>query len=290
MHGRTARKINLLMIAVSLPLLLIMAWRWQQTDYSVPAWIVTSSTDRRIPIYSVETPEKKIAISFDAAWGADKTPVLLDILDEYNVKTTFFLVSFWVEKYPEMTQEIVRRGHELGMHSSTHPDFTALSKEQMRRELRHNYETIVRVSGFKPRLFRPPFGAYNNRVIEVVEDEEGFITIQWSVDSLDWKNVTADDIVHRVLSNIKPGDIVLFHNNAEETPRALPRILKSLKDDGYQIVPISQLIYKDNYRIDHQGRQIPLPRGRIPSRTEDDASFFVPDSSGLHRQLTYIYQ
>lgn len=263
--GQMQRRWNLIIIAAAIPLLLIAAWWHPSFVDSVPAWLSVSASDRRIPIYSVDTPDKRVAISFDAAWGADKTPVLLDILDEYKVKTTFFLVSFWVEKYPEVTQEIVRRGHELGMHSATHPDFTALSKEQMHRELRNNYETIVRVSGFKPHLFRPPFGAYNNRVIEVVEDEEGFVTIQWSVDSLDWKDVTADDIAQRVLGNIKPGDIVLFHNNAEETPRALPRILETLQKDGYQIVPISQLIYKDNYRIDHQGRQVPLPKGRLPS-------------------------
>lgn len=259
-----SRRLINLAITCALPLLILAIWA-RPVTVSLPVWLAAGSGERRIPIYSVETTGKKVAISFDAAWGADKTPLILDILDEYNVKTTFFLVSFWVEKYPEMTQEIVRRGHELGLHSATHPDFTALSKEQMHRELRNNYETIVRVSGFKPTLFRPPFGAYNNRVLEVVEDEEGFITIQWSVDSLDWKNVTADDIVQRVLGQIGPGDIVLFHNNAEATPAALPRILASLQKDGYQIVPVSQLIHKGNYRVDHRGRQYPVPGGRSPA-------------------------
>ncbi|HEY8449075.1 MAG TPA: polysaccharide deacetylase family protein [Bacillota bacterium] len=252
------RRYNLLLIAALVPILLATVWWQAPTAEDGPVLPAAAASGRRLPIYSVETPGKTVAISFDAAWGADKTPVLLDILDQFGVKTTFFLVSFWVEDYPDMAREIVRRGHELGLHSATHPDFTTLSKEQIQQELRHNYETIVRVTGFRPKLFRPPFGAYNNRVIETVEDEEGFITIQWSVDSLDWKNVSADFIVQRVLGAIRPGDIVLFHNNAEATPAALPRILERLQADGYAVVPISQLIYKENYRIDHTGRQIPL--------------------------------
>lgn len=282
MPSLSRRAKNLLIILAAIPLLVMASWWRPELVDSVPALYTTAGGDRRIPIYSVETPEKKVAISFDAAWGADKTPILLDILDRYNVKTTFFLVSFWVERYPELTQEIVRRGHEIGMHSATHPDFTALTKEQMHRELRHNFETIVRVSGFRPFLFRPPFGAYNNRVIEVVEDEEGFVTIQWSVDSLDWKDVTPDDIVQRVLGSIGPGDIVLFHNNAEATPEALPRILESLQTDGYQIVPVSQLIYRDNYRIDHRGRQIPLSKRRNPSGAEEDTALIMPHRDGGH--------
>lgn len=254
------RRRNLWLIGTALPLLLAFIWGGFSLDRlaeSLPAAAVTST--RRLPIYSVQTTERKVAISFDAAWGADHTETLLDILDEYKVKTTFFLVTFWVEKYPEMARKIVARGHEIGMHSSTHPDFTALSAEQMRRELTQNHETIRQITGFNSKLFRPPFGAYDNRVIEVVEDELNFITIQWSVDSLDWKDVTADYIAQRVLGQIEPGDIVLFHNNAAATPAALPAILDRLQADDYEIVPVSKLILHDNYRINHEGKQVPMP-------------------------------
>lgn len=224
------------------------------------AALSAAASERRIPIYSVETTEPRVAISFDAAWGADRTEAILDILDRYGVKTTFFLVTFWVERYPDMAREIVARGHEIGMHSTSHPDMTALSRAQMRRELEENHRVIREITGFDARLFRPPFGAYNNTLIEVVEDELGFKTIQWSVDSLDWKDVDAAFIERRVLDRIGPGDIVLFHNNAEATPQALPRILERLQADGYEIVPISRLIYWDNYLINHEGRQVPLGR------------------------------
>lgn len=251
---------GLLIIAVMVPLLVVGYWAWpaiQARMERVMRVVAMGAAPRRLPIYSVGTREKKAAISFDAAWGADKTRTILDILDEYDIKTTFFLVTFWVEKYPDEAREIVARGHEIGLHSSTHPDFTALTNAAMREELTENHRVIKEITGVEPRLFRPPFGAYNDRVLSVVEDELGYLTIQWSVDSLDWRDVTPDDITRRILSRIHPGAIVLFHNNAESTPAALPRILSTLQADGWRIVPISQLLHQGPYTIDHEGRQIP---------------------------------
>lgn len=262
-HAGQRRRRNWLVIGLALPVLAAAALGRLPLPPGVSGAVAVLSqaaSDRRIPIYSVETTEPRVAISFDAAWGADRTEAILDILDRHGVKTTFFLVTFWVERYPEMAREIVARGHEIGMHSTSHPDMTALSKAQMRDELEENHRAIKEITGFDARLFRPPFGAYSNALIEVVEDELGFKTIQWSVDSLDWKDVDAAFIERRILDNVGPGDIVLFHNNAEATPQALPRILAELQADGYEIVPISQLIYWDNYRINHEGRQVPLGR------------------------------
>lgn len=211
--------------------------------------------EKKLPIYSVGTEEKKVAISFDAAWGNDHTVPILDILDRYGVKTTFFLVKFWAEKYPEDVKEIYARGHEVENHSSTHPDMTTLSVEQMQNELAGASDVIEALTGEKPKLFRPPFGAYNNRVIETVE-EAGYKVIQWSVDSLDWKDLTADEIVERVRKRIEPGSIVLFHNHALHVEEYLPRILEGLQAEGYQVVPIGELIYWENYRIDNTGKQI----------------------------------
>ncbi|MEX2355981.1 MAG: polysaccharide deacetylase family protein [Thermaerobacterales bacterium] len=215
------------------------------------------TAQKRVPIYSVRTEEKKLAISFDAAWGADHTSHLLDILDEYEIKTTFFLVTFWVERYPDEAREIVARGHEIGLHSSTHPDFTALSQENMKQELNENARVVEDITGFRPRLFRPPFGAYNERVLSVVEDELGYTTIQWSIDSLDWKDVDADFIIRRIMNNLHRGAIVLLHNHAKHTAAALPRLLAAFKADGWKTVPISELLHRGEYTIDHQGRQVP---------------------------------
>jgi len=215
------------------------------------------ASDKLLPIYSVETEEKKIAISFDAAWGDQYTEGILDILDKYGVKTTFFLVGFWVDRYPDMVKKIHERGHEIGNHSSTHPHMSKLSKEKIIKELNNTGDKIYKLMGEKPFLFRPPFGDYNNTLIKTAE-ECGYYTIQWDVDSLDWKELGVAPVVDRVTRNIKNGSIVLFHNNAKYVLDYLPLIIEKLQKEGYKIVPISELIMKENYYIDHTGRQIRL--------------------------------
>lgn len=210
---------------------------------------------KKLPIYCVDTRDKKIAISFDCAWGNAHTKAILDILDQYDVKTTFFMVKFWAEKFPEDVLEIYNRGHEIGNHSSTHPNMANLSVEDMTRELLGAEEVIEKITGQKTVVFRPPFGAYNNSLIETCETN-GYYVIQWDVDSLDWKDITTEQIVDRVTRNVKPGSIVLFHNNAEHVEDYLPGILGKLKADGYEIVPVSQLIIKENYHMDHAGKQV----------------------------------
>jgi polysaccharide deacetylase family sporulation protein PdaB len=215
---------------------------------------VFMNNNRKLPIYCVKVPEKKIAISFDAAWGSDKTEDLLKTLKDHNIKTTFFLVGFWVEKYPEMVKRISDEGHEIANHSATHPKMSTLSKEQIVKELNSTSEKIEAITGKPTTLLRPPFGDYNDRLIETAQ-ELGYQVIQWDVDSLDYKDYGTQAIVDKVLKKVGDGSIVLFHNNATYTPEALPIILDELQKQGYQIVPISELIHKENYYIDHTGRQ-----------------------------------
>lgn len=211
---------------------------------------------RRLPIYCVDTDEKKIAISFDAAWGADDTDELLRILAENDVKATFFMCGYWVDDYPEEVIKIASAGHDLGNHSATHPHMSALSKEQIKAELSKTHEKIYNLTGIESELFRPPFGEYTNSVIEAAE-EEGYYTIQWDVDSLDWKELGVEHEINQVLNHkhLGNGSIVLFHNDAKFTPQALGTIIKGLKEKGYEIVPISELIIRDDFSIDHEGRQ-----------------------------------
>lgn len=213
------------------------------------------SAKKELPIYSVDTEEKKISISFDAAWGDEYTKDILDILDKYNVRSTFFLVGFWVDKYPEHVKEIYDRGHDVGNHSSNHPYMSKLSEEQMTQELNKTGEKIKSITGEKPILFRPPFGDYNDMVISVCRDN-GYYAIQWDVDSLDWKELGVQPVVDRVTRNVKNGSIVLFHNNAKYISQYLPIVIERLQEQGYEIVPISELIYKDNFYMDSTGRQI----------------------------------
>ncbi len=143
---------------------------------------VTATVERKLPIYCVQTEEPKVSVSFDAAWGADDTDELLRILEENDVKATFFLCGYWVEKYPEEVRKIAEAGHDLGNHSATHPHMSQLSKEQMKQELEGCHQTVKELTGIEMELFRPPFGEYDNQVIEAAE-ENGYYTIQWDVDT-----------------------------------------------------------------------------------------------------------
>lgn len=211
--------------------------------------------NRLLPIYCVESEEKKVAISFDAAWGNDDTEQLINILAEYEVPATFFVVGTWVDKYPESVKQLHDAGHKVQNHSNSHPHMPQLSAEQMAAELTACNEKIAAVTGEKPVLFRPPYGDYDNTTIKTTE-AAGMYTIQWDVDSLDWRdNATPESICNRVTSKVKNGSIVLFHNDADHTPAALPNILKCLKEEGYEFVFIEDLIYKENYEILHDGTQ-----------------------------------
>ena len=210
---------------------------------------------RKLPIYSVETEENKVAISFDAAWGADKTQEIMTICESYDVKATFFLVGFWIEKYPDMVKEIYNRGFEIGIHSNTHPDMTKLNRQEIKEELQVNIKLVEDLTGFAPRLFRPPYGYYNNVLIDVCE-ELGLSCIEWSVDSLDWKGLTAGEIASRVTSRSENGSIVLFHNNSDNITSGLKMILEYYKTKKTKVVPIGEIIYYDDFTIDNNGTQI----------------------------------
>ena len=214
-----------------------------------------ASGERKLPIYCVETEEKKVALSFDAAWGNDDTEQLIEILEEYDAKATFFVVGAWVDKYPESVKQLSDAGHMIMNHSNTHPNMPSLSAEKKLDELNSCNQKIAAITGKTPTLFRPPYGDYDNATIEAAESLKMF-TVQWDVDSLDWKdNATPESICKRVTSKVKNGSIVLFHNDAEYTPEALPQILKCLKEEGYEFVFIEDLIYKENYEIKHDGTQ-----------------------------------
>ena len=206
------------------------------------------------PIYRVETNEKRIAISFDAAWGADKTKEIMDIVESKGANATFFLVGFWAEKYPDLVREMDRRGFEVGNHSSTHPHMGKLSAEQVKTEISATNEKIGKIIGTQPTVFRPPFGDYSDTLVNTVRDIN-MHCIQWDVDSLDWKELGTQHTVDTVMKKAEKGSIILFHNNAKYILEALPVILDQLQEKGYEIVSISELIHQDNYYVDTAGIQ-----------------------------------
>ena len=214
------------------------------------------SGQRLVPIYSVERPDQKIALTLDGTWGADYTDELLAIFSEYDISVSFFFAGYWLEEYPEMVKKITRAGHEVENHTYTHPHCTKISRQQLIEELEDTSQLIEKLTGRRPRFFRPPFGEYDNKVITTSRALD-YQVVQWSLDTLDWKEPGTDFIVNRILENTGPGEIVLMHNNAPQTPEALRRVIPKLLDRGFEIVPLSELIYEQNYDIySHNGLQV----------------------------------
>ncbi|MBQ8217737.1 MAG: polysaccharide deacetylase family protein [Oscillospiraceae bacterium] len=222
-----------------------------------PAIVGASASTRLLPVYSVQRDDKVVALSFDAAWGNEDTQTLIDILNRYEINTTFFLVGEWVDKFPESVKALHDAGNEIMNHSSDHAHFSKLSEDEIVADISRCNEKIAAITGVAPTLFRCPYGEYDDHVINAV-NSMGMTAVQWNVDSLDWKGISAEEIKSRVLKNISPGSIVLFHNAAENTPAALPGIIEGLLAEGYTIVPISQILLDGDYTIDHTGKQCPV--------------------------------
>jgi len=217
--------------------------------------IVVSSSYKLVPVYRVARKENVVSLTLDATWGDDNTLALLDLFDKYDVKVTFFLAGNWIKEYPDMVKEISKRGHEIGNHSLTHPHMSQISIDQMKKELLDTESMIYDLTGTKTENFRPPFGDYNNDLIATAK-ECGYTTVQWSIDSLDWKDLSADEIYSRVMNKISSGDIVLFHNAGKYTLEGLERIIRDLKENGYHITTVSELLLKgDTYTDKTTGEQ-----------------------------------
>jgi polysaccharide deacetylase family sporulation protein PdaB len=221
---------------------------------NVAASVYFNNSLRKVPVYYVSTDQKQVAISFDAAWGADKTEKIIEICNQFNVKATFFLVGMWVEKYPDMVKKIYDNGFEIGTHSNTHPDMTKLSAEDQKFELETSINLIKNITGEDVKIFRPPYGAYNDTLINTASSL-GLITIQWDVDTLDWKGISAIEINNRVLNGVRNGSIILCHNNSDHILDALPIMLDRLTKRGYKVTPVGELLVKGEYVIDNNGMQ-----------------------------------
>ncbi|MBQ7689568.1 MAG: polysaccharide deacetylase family protein [Clostridia bacterium] len=213
-----------------------------------------SATPRKIPVYAVGTSEKKIALTFNAAWGDETTDGILDILRENGVKATFFFVGDFVGQYPESVKKIVNAGHEAGNHSDKHGDPTRQTFAQITADISACNDKIFALTGIKPVLYRAPSGAYDNNTVEAAESL-GMTAIQWSADSIDWKNITPAKMQARILEKVYPGAILLFHLGKENTLQALPGILNSLLADGYEICTVGELLLDGETYVDHNGVQ-----------------------------------
>lgn len=243
-------------VVVTLTLAIALAGSFKYVSGLV---LVSSNVNgRELPIYCVDTEEKKVALSFDAAWGNEDTKKILEILKKHNIHVTFFMTGGWVESYPDDVKAIKEAGHDLGNHSENHKNMSQLSEEEKTKELMTVHNKVKELTGVDMQLFRPPYGDYNDEVV-LNAKKNGYYAIQWDVDSLDWKDYGVDNIINTVLNhkNLGNGSIILCHNGAKYTAEALESLITGLQEKGYEIVPISELIYKDDYHMDVTGRQIP---------------------------------
>ena len=251
-HGR--KRLWLLLFAALVALLvchlLLFSRRSAPTNAEAAA--------RVLPVYGVETDKKVVALTIDAAWGADKTPEILEILEEKQVTATFFLVGRWVREFPEETAMIVASGHPIGSHSDSHAHFCSLTDAQIQEELDATAEALAAAGAKAPTLFRAPYGEYDDRVVTKLRSA-GYQVIQWTVDTLDWQeDRTVEQVLEVVARKAAPGAIILCHNNANTIADYLPTLIDNLRAEGYEFVAVEDLLY-EGFNIDNNGIQHPEP-------------------------------
>lgn len=256
-HAHIFLKKNKKNVAAACMLLLLAGIAYAAPRAVVAASQNAAAVSKELPIYCVDRRDKVVALTFDAAWGNEDTQQILDILEKHNVKVTFFATGGWVETYPDDVKKIIEAGHAFGNHSENHKFMTKLSDEQKKQELMQVHDKVKALTGYEMCLFRPPYGDYNDAVVKVAESL-GYYTIQWSVDSLDWKDYGVDSIIKTVTQhkNLDNGAIILMHNGAKYTADALDSVITSLEEQGYSFVTVAQLIHTGRYHMDHTGKQI----------------------------------
>lgn len=214
-----------------------------------------ANTNRLLPIYSVEIDKKQVAITFDCAWGAVDIPDIIKTLTDNGVSATFFMVGDWIEKYPDAVKLMYENNMELGNHSDSHAHVNQLSYEKNIEDMQACNRKLKELTGEEIKFYRGPYGEYNNTVIQAAESLNMKV-IQWDIDTLDYTGKTPDEMCERIKNKIRNGSIILMHNDTKYTANGLQQIIDCIEALEYEIVPLSDLIYFDNYEINHEGRQI----------------------------------
>ncbi|MEH7388256.1 polysaccharide deacetylase family protein [Bacillus sp. JJ1521] len=197
--------------------------------------------------WEVKTDEKIVAITFDDGPNPVYTPDILDVLAKHKAKATFFVVGTHAKKYPEIIRREVLEGHEIANHTFNHSNIMRDSLKLENEIIKAN-ETLEEITGFSPTLFRPVGGYYNDIIINAAA-ENGYHVVLWSwhQDTKDWKNPGVNNITKRVISGVKPGNIILFHDsggNRSQTIEALEKILTELEKQGYECVTVSEMLFR----------------------------------------------
>ena len=241
-----------LVSVITVVILFCIAGTLGEKNETIPT---ASVNNKLLPIYNVQTDTNKVALTMNCAWNADDIDQILKVLKQNNVKITFFLVGDWIDKFPEAEKKIYEDGHEIASHSNTHPHVNNLTYEENIEEIEKSNEKIEKITGQRTQIYRAPYGEYNNTVIQAAQDK-GYYTIQWSLDTLDYTGLTGDEMWNRIQDKVKAGDIILTHNGTKHTADSLDMLIKNIKQKGFEIVTVSNLIYTENYTINNNGTQI----------------------------------
>ena len=189
-----------------------------------------------------------MALTFDAGWLFDTTSDLLNVLDEYDVKATFFLRGLWVKDHPDLAKEILAKGHSIENHSLTHGHMKEMTDSEVLTEMVTSTNIIEGITGYRPYLFRPPFGEYDSRILKILAENGYPYTVKWAIDSHDWAEelrgvkITEQYLISRVLDNAADNAIVLMHVGGYQTVNALPEIITGLRNDGYELVKVNDML------------------------------------------------
>ena len=199
-----------------------------------------------IVITDVKTDKKVVALTFDDGPDPVNTPLLLDVLKKHDAKATFFLLGIKVEKNPDLVKRMSDEKHELGNHSYSHADFNRHDDDFVRAEIQRGNAAVKKITGKKPHLFRPPGGYLSYKMVDMIREEKQIIAYwTYQQDSKDWRNIKASRIADHIISNLKPGQIIILHDgtsNGSETVKAVDLLIPRLYEEGYRLVTVSELI------------------------------------------------
>ena len=240
---------------VTVVLLFCVAGSMNDTNNKKNTIETASTTGKLLPIYNVQTKEKKVAFTMNCAWNADDIDQILKILQDNQTKITFFMVGDWIDKFPEAAKKIHEAGHEIASHSNTHPHVNKLTYEKNIEEIEKSNDKIEKITGKRTKIYRAPYGEYNDTVIKAAQDK-GYHTIQWNLDTLDYTGLTGEEMWKRLEGKIKEENIILSHNGTKHTADSLEQLLKNIKEKGLEVVKVSELIVQENYTINNNGTQI----------------------------------
>jgi peptidoglycan/xylan/chitin deacetylase (PgdA/CDA1 family) len=246
-------KKNTLIRAAVFALLIIGAIVYTQVALSDAKPV--SSTPEMMPVCRVDTKDKAVALTIDTAFGdADYTQEILEVLDGESAKATFFVMGLWANQNAGALEAITKSGNEIANHSMNHTRYPDMTSDEILADANAAKKLIFDKTGFDTPIIRMPYGAFDDKSIATLKNE-GYIPVKWSLDSKDWKGYEAAKIADNVLRSVKSGDIIMFQNDIPATPEALSAVILGLREQGFTIVTLSDLLLDGDAIVDATGTQ-----------------------------------